>query len=59
MIAIDDDEVWMKKIGKRVFLLPKDKDALWEIFLEGLNGFSDDFMEDGRMPEIEVIREEL
>lgn len=55
----DADEVLIKKVGKSVILLPKDKDALWEIFMEGLNGFSDDFMEDGRLSENPVVNENL
>ena len=43
------DEVLAKKIGHAVMLFPKDK--IWETFLEGLNGISDDFMADGRPPQ--------
>jgi len=35
------DEIGIKKIGQVVYLFPKD--AVWEIFMEGVNGFSDDF----------------
>lgn len=31
----------------------------WKSFVNGLKGFSDDFMEDGRMPDIPVEREDL
>jgi len=40
------DEVYIKKVGSAVMLFPKDR--LWETHLEGLHGFSDDFMADGR-----------
>jgi len=40
------DEVYIKKVGTTVMLFPKDR--LWETHLEGLQGFSDDFMADGR-----------
>lgn len=40
------DEVYIQKVGDSVVLFPKDK--LWETFLHGLNGFSDDFMAEGR-----------
>jgi antitoxin VapB len=36
--------------------VPQDKQ--WEVFLSGLNRFSDDFMENGREQGIEEIREE-
>ena len=55
----DSDEVFIKKIGKSVMLIPKEEDALWETFMNGLKGFSDDFMRDGRMPETPSTREEL
>jgi antitoxin VapB len=34
--------VYIQKIGEAVFLFPVNKE--WEVFLQGLNGFSDDFM---------------
>jgi len=40
------DEVYIKKIGATVMLFPKDR--IWETHLEGLHGFSDDFMANGR-----------
>ncbi len=53
------EEVFIKRLGRSVMLIPKEEDALWETFMSGLNGFSDDFFEDGRMTEIPVVREEL
>ena len=53
----DGDEVFIKKLGKSVMLIPKEEDALWETFMDGLKGFSDDFMKDGRMAEIPQKRE--
>ncbi|MDR2035727.1 MAG: type II toxin-antitoxin system VapB family antitoxin [Coriobacteriales bacterium] len=41
-----EDEVYIKKYGRVVYLFPKKEK--WEIFLEGLEMFTDDFMEDGR-----------
>ena len=35
------DEVCIKKIGDLVLLFPRDKE--WDIFMRGVNGFSDDF----------------
>jgi antitoxin VapB len=35
-------EVYIKKVGDMVLLFPKNK--AWDVFMEGLAGFSDDFM---------------
>ncbi|PKA06406.1 type II toxin-antitoxin system antitoxin VapB [Leptospira harrisiae] len=40
------DEVFIQKLGDAVILVPKNK--AWNAFLDGLNGFSEDFMKDGR-----------
>jgi antitoxin VapB len=40
------DEVFIQKHGDAVILIPQEK--AWEIFMEGINGFSDDYMQDGR-----------
>lgn len=40
------DDVFIQKHGDAVILMPHDK--TWEIFLHGLNSFSEDFMEEGR-----------
>jgi antitoxin VapB len=40
------DEVYIQKHGDAVLLFPHEK--LWEIFVEGINEFSDDFMATGR-----------
>jgi len=41
-----EDEVYIKRYGEVVYLFPKEK--AWEIFLESLDMFTDDFMVDGR-----------
>nr|WP_286079333.1 type II toxin-antitoxin system VapB family antitoxin [Bacteroides intestinalis] len=41
-----DDEVYIQNLGNAVLLVPKNE--LWQTFLEGIHGFSDDFMENGR-----------
>ncbi|MCL2557700.1 MAG: type II toxin-antitoxin system VapB family antitoxin [Treponema sp.] len=41
------ENVYIKKIGEAVILFPADKE--WEVFLHGLNNFSDDFMSEGRL----------
>lgn len=35
-------EVYIKRVGDIVVLIPKDK--AWDVFLNSLDGFSDDFM---------------
>ena len=45
------DEVYIKKVGTTVMLFPKER--LWETHLEGLYGFSEDFLADGRSPQVE------
>jgi len=39
-------DVFIQKVGESVILFPKDR--VWETFLSGLNGFTADFMENGR-----------
>jgi antitoxin VapB len=39
-------DVLIQKVGEAVILVPHDKS--WEVFLHGLNSFTDDFMENGR-----------
>ena len=51
------DEVYAQKLGDAVLLLPKDK--VWEVFLEGLNGFSGDYLSDGRAQNSDAPRESL
>ena len=52
-----ENEVYIQKLGDVVMLYPKD--SVPDIFLEGINGFSDDFMDEGRLQSIEALREEL
>jgi len=42
----DSSEVYVKKHGDVVYLFPQER--AWEIFLDSLDMFSDDFMADGR-----------
>jgi len=51
------ESVYVKKIGDAVILVPFDKE--WEVFLHGLNSFSDDFMSEGRLQENDQEREML
>lgn len=43
---ISESEVFVNKVGEIVMLIPKSFE--WDGFLNSLNMFSDDFMEDGR-----------
>ena len=49
-------EVGIKKIGNIAILFPVEQ--AWETFLDGLNGFTDDFFAEGRQ-QTEQARESL
>ena len=51
------DNVYIKRIGEAVILFPVEKE--WEVFLHGLNNFSDDFMAEERIQGIDQKREGL
>ena len=51
------ENVYIQKVGEAVILFPVDKE--WEVFLHGLNRFSDDFMSEGRFQGLNQEREEL
>jgi antitoxin VapB len=51
------DDVFIQKHGDAVLLIPHEK--AWEVFLEGLNEFSDDFMNSGRNQGQDQERESL
>ncbi len=51
------DEVFIQKHGNAVFLFPQEK--TWELFWEGLVGFSNDFMAAGREQGENQEREEF
>ncbi len=48
-------EVFVQKLGGAVLLVPKE--AAWQTFLNGLNSFTDDFFEDGRITEMPTERD--
>ncbi|PKL38631.1 MAG: AbrB/MazE/SpoVT family DNA-binding domain-containing protein [Candidatus Riflebacteria bacterium HGW-Riflebacteria-1] len=50
-------EVIIQKLGNAILLVPREK--AWEVFLEGLFGFSEDFMKDGREQGVDQKREEI
>ena len=51
------EEVYIQKMGEMVILLPKER--VWDVFMEGLQGFSDDFFENGREKDEPQNRENL
>ena len=51
------DEVFINRIGDIVLLIPKSQK--WDSFIKALDMFSDDYMKDGREPQIIQEREEL
>jgi len=51
------ENVYIQRVGEAVILVPFDKE--WEVFMHGLNGFSDDFMSEGRLQGKEQEREKL
>ena len=53
----DADEVVVQKLGNAVILVSKDD--LWQTFMDGLDGFTDDFFEDGRKQDVQKERELL
>ena len=50
-------EVFIQKLGDVVMLIPKDR--AWNTFLEGIDGFTDDFFESDREQGISQEREDL
>lgn len=50
-------EVFVQRLGDAVMLIPKE--ASWQTFLNGIDGFSDDFLADGRCMEIPIERDDL
>ena len=53
----NSDEVAVNKIGDIVMLMPKTN--TWNSFMQAVDMFSEDFMENGRSDEIKEEREEL
>ena len=51
------DEVVIQQLGDAVLLVPKE--SLWQAFLDGLNGFTDDVFENGREQGLQEERESL
>jgi antitoxin VapB len=51
------NDVLIQKVGDAVILIPHNKS--WEVFLNGLNSFTDDFMKEGRKQDKNQSREAL
>ena len=51
------DEVVIQQLGDAVLLVTKE--SLWQTFLDGLNGFTDDVFENGREQGLQEERESL
>ena len=51
------DEVIVQQLGDAVILVPKE--SMWQTFMDGLNGFTDDIFADGRNQGIQEERESL
>ncbi|MDA0745719.1 MAG: type II toxin-antitoxin system VapB family antitoxin [bacterium] len=49
-------DVYVQKFNQMIILVPKDK--VWETFMEGLELFSEDFMEERNQPS-QQVRETL
>ncbi len=52
-----DDEVYIRRFGELIMLIPMS--SAWQLFLDGLHSFTDDFMESGREEAIPSRREIL
>lgn len=50
------DEVIVQRLGESLILTPKDK--IWESFMNGINGFTEDFFEDGRYENTQPAKRE-
>lgn len=46
----EGEEVYIKKIGSAVVLMPKEK--VWEVHEAGMDYFSDDYMEHRKQPDL-------
>jgi len=51
------ENVYIQRVGDAVILCPVDKE--WEVFMHGLNNFSNDFMSEGRLQGMDQNREEI
>ena len=47
---LDGDEVYVKKVGRSIMLIPKQVDP-WQSLVDSLDQFSPDFMQDRAQPD--------
>ncbi len=48
---LEGDEVYIKRVGRTIILIPKDNP--WESLINSLDKFSDDFMAEREQPPVE------
>lgn len=48
---LEGDEVYIKRVGRTIILIPKDNP--WESLINSLDKFSDDFMAERKQPPVE------
>jgi antitoxin VapB len=53
----EGSDVFIQKLGDAVLLIPHEK--VWEVFMDGLNSFTDDFLSDGRNQGNDQVRESI
>ena len=53
----DGNEVYVQKVGQAVVLMPKE--SAWEVFMAGVNSFSEDFFANGREADTVTVRDSL
>lgn len=53
----DADEVVVQRLGEAIILVPQN--ALWNTFMDGIDGFTDDLFSEGRDQGIAEERENL
>jgi antitoxin VapB len=49
---LDGDEVYVKKVGRSILLIPKQVDP-WQSLVDSLDQFSEDFMQDRAQPDVQ------
>lgn len=54
---LDGNEFLIRRLGNVIMLIPKEE--AWNIFMEGLNGFTDDFFPNGREPQGTLDKREM
>lgn len=48
-MEIDDDKVYLKKVGNSLFIIPFHKP--WDSFISSTDQFTDDFLEERKQPD--------